>query len=174
MLTKLAVERAIRDASIANERVKVFDGAGSCLFVKSRDSRGWRFKYRVAGREKLLSFGAYPDGPTALARERREEVRRHLAAGRDPSAVRKSAEGSQQNDFRRVATELLLAQANKLDPGTLAQKTAWLEKRDFPSIGQVPIAEVLAPPILALLRRIEATGRQETARRFKTAIVEVR
>jgi integrase len=173
MLTELAIKRAIREAAIANERVKIFDGGGLYLLVKPRKSCGWRFKYRVAGREKLLSFGSYPDVPTALARERREEARRHLAAGRDPSVVRKSAEGTRQNDFRRVATELLMAQASKLDPGTLAQKTAWLEKRVFPSIGRVPIAELTAPPILALLRRIEATGRHETARRVKTAIGEV-
>ena len=44
------------------------------------------------------------------------------------------------------------------------------ELRVFPFIGSQPIAEVSAPQILSLLRRVEITGRHETARRVKTAI----
>ena len=173
MLTEVAIKRAVREATTANARRKVFDGGGLFLLIDPPKSFGWRFKYRIAGREKLLSFGVYPAVPTVLARERRDEARRHLAAGRDPSVIRKATENANANDFRSVAKELLAAQATKLDVGTHAQKTSWLEKRVFPHIGRHPIAEVSAPQILALLRKIEVTGRYETARRVKTAIGEV-
>jgi integrase len=173
MLTEVAIKRAIREATIANARKKLFDSGGLYLLIDPPKSLGWRYKYRIGGREKLLSFGIYPDVPTSLARERRDEARKQLAVGRDPSQVRKAVEDAQANTFISVARELLKAQAAKLDPGTLAQKTSWLEKRVFPHIGRLPIAEIPAPQILALLRKIEATGRHETARRVKTAIGEV-
>ncbi len=173
MLTEVAIKRAIREATTANARKKVFDGGGLYLLIDPPKSLGWRYKYRIGGREKLLSFGVYPDVPTALARERRDEARKQLATGRDPSLIRKVMEDAQANTFSSVAHELLAAQATKLCPGTLAQKTSWLEKRVYPYIGRVPIADVTAPQILALLRKIEVTGRHETARRVKTAIGEV-
>jgi len=173
MLTEALIKRAIREAAASNVRRKLFDGGGLFLLIESSSNIGWRFKYRFAGREKLLSLGIYPDVCTAIARERREEARRQLAAGRDPSVVRMASRASQLNDFQSVAKELLAAQATKLDPGTLAQKTSWLENRVYPFIGRIPIAEVTAPQILALLRKVEVTGRHETARRVKTAIGEV-
>ncbi len=173
MLTEVAIKRAIREATTANARKKVFDSGGLYLLIDPPKSLGWRYKYRIGGREKLLSFGLYPDVPTALARERRDEARKQLATGRDPSLIRKVMEDAQANTFSSVAHELLAAQATKLCPGTLAQKTSWLEKRVYPYIGRVPIADVTAPQILALLRKIEVTGRHETARRVKTAIGEV-
>jgi hypothetical protein len=141
MLTEVAIKRAVREATTANARRKVFDGGGLFLLIDPPKSFGWRFKYRISGREKLLSFGVYPEVPTVLARERRDEARRHLAAGRDPSVIRKATENANANDFRSVAKELLAAQATKLDAGTHAQKTSWLEKRVFPHIGRHPIAD---------------------------------
>ncbi len=92
MLTEVAIKRAIREATTANARKKVFDGGGLYLLIDPPKSLGWRYKYRIGGREKLLSFGVYPDVPTALARERRDEARKQLATGRDPSLVRKVME----------------------------------------------------------------------------------
>ena len=90
---------------------KVFDGGGLYLLIDPPKSLGWRYKYRIGGREKLLSFGEYPDVPTALARERRDEARKQLATGRDPSLIRKVMEDPQANTFSSVAHELLAAQA---------------------------------------------------------------
>jgi hypothetical protein len=89
---------AVREATTANARRKVFDG-GLFLLIDPPKSLGWRFKYRIAGREKLLSFGVYPEVPTVLARERRDEARRHLAACCDPSVIRKATENANANDF---------------------------------------------------------------------------
>jgi len=87
------------------------------LLIDPPKTLGWRYKYRIGGREKLLSFGVYPDVPTALARERRDEARKQLATGRDPSVIRKAMEHAQANTFASVAQELLVAQTAKLEPG---------------------------------------------------------
>lgn len=83
-------ETAIRQAKSESKPIKMFDGRGLYLLVNPNGSRGWRFKYRIDGREKLISFGIYPDVPLKLARDRREAARQQLAAGIDPGAKRKA------------------------------------------------------------------------------------
>src|SRR5450631_960077 len=83
-------EIVIRQAKPGPKAIKIFDGRGLYLLLSPNGSRGWRFKYRVDGREKLISFGIYPDVPLKLARDRREEARQQLAAGIDPGAKRKA------------------------------------------------------------------------------------
>ncbi len=60
------------------------------LEVTPAGGRWWRLKYRYAGKEKLLSLGVYPEVRLADARERREEARKLLADGIDPSAHRQA------------------------------------------------------------------------------------
>jgi Arm DNA-binding domain len=74
-------EIIIRQAKPGPKAIKIFDGRGLYLLLSPNGSRGWRFKYRVDGREKLISFGIYPDVSLKLARDRREEARQQLAAG---------------------------------------------------------------------------------------------
>ena len=93
-------EIVIHQAKPGPKAIKIFDGRGLYLLLSPNGSRGWRFKYRVDGREKLISFGIYPDVSLKLARDRREEARQQLAAGIDPGAKRK-AEKVAQGDYLR-------------------------------------------------------------------------
>lgn len=65
---------ALRNAKPAEKPYKLADGGGLHLFVTPNGSRLWRLKYRIDGKEKLLSLGPYPTMPLAMAREKREEV----------------------------------------------------------------------------------------------------
>ena len=72
------------------------DGGGLFLLVTPAGGRLWRLKYRVGGREKLLSFGGYPEVGLKDARERRDQARRQLASGIDPSAAKRDALRAEQ------------------------------------------------------------------------------
>lgn len=67
----------------------------------------WRFKYRFDGKEKLLALGAYPDVGLKAAREKRDEARRLIAEGTDPSGHRKATQAERAdavgNSFEAVA-----------------------------------------------------------------------
>jgi hypothetical protein len=65
----------------------------------------WRFKYRFKGKEKLLSFGTYPEVSLAAAREKRDAARKQIAAGIVPSASRKEdqEQWSGEGSFKAVA-----------------------------------------------------------------------
>ncbi len=173
MLSELKIRAEIRKFDPSGPRRKLHDGGGLYLLFEGTKAPGWRLRYRVDGREKLISLGVYPDVSIAMARDRRDAARRELAGGVDPSAGRQAARAARAIDFKTVAEELLESQTARLDPGTIAQKAAWLRKRVYPFIGCMPIVDVRAPQILGLLRKIEATGRHETARRVRTAVGEV-
>jgi hypothetical protein len=53
---------------------KLFDGGGLYLEVAPAGGKWWRLKYRIAGKEKRLSLGVYPDVGLKLARDRRDDA----------------------------------------------------------------------------------------------------
>jgi len=162
---------------------KLADGRGLYLEVAPNGGKYWRFKYRVGGKEKRLSLGIYPDVPLATpkgqapdspskilgARDLRDEARKLLASGIDPSEHRKATKASRAhraaNSFEVVAREWFA----KLEPTWNAAHAdriiRRLERDIFPWIGGRPIAEVTSPELLAVLRRVEARGALETAHR---------
>lgn len=160
-------EIVIRQAKPGKRAIKIFDGRGLYLLLSPNGSRGWRFKYRVDGREKLISFGIYPDVPLKLARDRREEARQQLAAGIDPGAKRKAEKVAQGDTFEAIAREWLAMREPKLAPATFAKARWTLETLIFPGLGKRPIAKITAPDLLTVLRKIEVRGTYETAHRAK-------
>jgi integrase len=163
---------AIRKAKPAAKPVKLADGAGLYLLLNPTGSKLWRWKYRIAGKEKLLALGAYPDVSLVDARNACTDARRLLAKGIDPSAVRKEAKQARAeaaavaaDTFEAVAREWMERQ----DVAEVtASKTRWLlEGFLFPEIGPRPIAEITPRELLVALRKIEESGKLETARRAK-------
>jgi integrase len=166
-------ETAIKTAKPAEKPYKLSDERGLYLLVKPGGGRLWRLKYRVAGREKLLAIGAYPDLSLAKARERREEARRLLADRIDPSARKKAERLAQADTFESVAREWLELQRQGLSEKTFLRKLGWLEDFLFPYLGRHPIAKITAPDLLASLKRIEARGFRETAHRARSTASNV-
>lgn len=163
----MLTEKAIQAAKAPEKPTKLFDGGGLYLLINPQGSRLWRLKYRVHGKEKLLAIGAYPDVSLKRAREKRDDARRLLADGIDPNAQRKSEKLAAADTFEALAREWLALQQRKLSPTTYA-KALWIfGTLLFPSIGSQPIRKLTAADILAVVRRIEARGKHETAHRAK-------
>jgi integrase len=158
---------AIRSAKPQAKPFKLFDSGGLHLIVTPTGGKWWRWKYRFGGKAKGLSFGVYPDVSLKSAREKRDAARQQLGAGVDPGAARKAEKLAQAGaeSFEAIAREWHA----KFSPGWVASHgdriLRRLEKDIFPWIGKRPIAEIRAPELLAVLRRIETRGAQETAHR---------
>ena len=90
--------------------------------AERRDTGGrlWRLRYRMGGREKLISLGAYPDVPLKRAREKRDEARRLIADDIDPSAERQAKRAALLETFEGVAKEWLELQSKSLAPETIS------------------------------------------------------
>ena len=160
-------EVEIRTAKGKAKAYKLYDGKGLFLLVKATGSRLWRFKYKFNDAEKLLSFGLYPDVSLKLARTRRDEARRLVAEGVDPSAKRKAEQDSTAETFSSIAQEWLLTKKGTLSEGTWQRDRDQLVKMLGPRLGRRPISEIEAPELLSVLRGIEAKGNYDTAHRVR-------
>jgi integrase len=170
-------DTAIRQAKPATKARKLFDGAGLFLQVSPQGGKWWRLKYRFAGKAKLISLGIYPEVSLKQARDRRDEARKLLAEGIDPSGERKAQKAKLLRDesgtFEAVAREWFAKFSAAWVPAHAETVIHRLEADVFPWIGSTPIGEIDAPDLLQVLRRIEARGAVSTAHRIKQVIGQV-
>jgi integrase len=166
-------DAAVRGIKPGSKPFKVFDGRGLFLLVTPAGGKLWRMKYRFAHREKSLAFGAYPDVSLAHARDRRDEARKLLAAGTDPSEHQKRRVASAAATFEAIATEWFETFKSRWTEGHARTVLARMEQHLFPFIGKIAIRDLTAPDVLRALRRIEAAGTNETARRVRQICSQV-
>ncbi len=152
---------------------KLADERGLYVMVMPDGALWWRFRYGYAGREKLISFGTYPDTSLKLARQKRDTARSELAAGIDPSAKRQAEKLARADTFEAVAREWLALREEKLAENTLDKATWTFETFVFPHIGSRPIGQIVPADLLKLLRRIESRGKHETAHRTRQRCSQV-
>jgi len=157
----------VRAAKPREKAYKLYDERGLFLFVTPTGGRLWRLKYRVRDREKLISLGAYPDVGLKRAREKRDEARKLLADGVDPSAERQERRTALLETFEGVAEEWLELQSKSLAAETISILGTRLKSALYPYLGSRPITAITAQELLGALRRIEARGRHETAHRVR-------
>ena len=178
-LTDLEVKRA----NATEKAAKLADGSGMYLLVQPDSvkisekkkmvivpgAKYWRFDYRFAGKRKTLALGVYPDVSLLEARGRREAARKLLANGVDPSDIKKARKMASvaltENSFEIVAREWFSKHEPNWKENHSNKIIRRLEMDIFPWIGARPAGEILAPELLATIRRIESRGALETAHR---------
>jgi integrase len=162
-------DTAIRNAKPCGKPLRLFDAGGLYLEVSPAGGKWWRLKYRFAGKEKRLSLGVYPEVSLKAARDRRDASRKLLADGIDPSEYRKAGKAARAertaNSFEVVAREWFAKNSATWAANHRDRTIRRFERDILPWIGGRPIAEVTAPELLAVVRRIENRGALETAHR---------
>lgn len=162
-------DTATRNAKPKEKPFKLYDSRGLFLVVTPSGGKWWRFRYQFDGKEKLLSLGTYPDVSLKDARARRDEARTLLVNDIDPGQNRKAQKAVRQdraaNSFEVVAREWYAKHSANWSPNHGDRIIRRFERDIFPWIGGSPIAEVGAPELLAVVRRIEERGALETAHR---------
>ncbi|OYX02061.1 MAG: integrase [Bosea sp. 32-68-6] len=156
---------------------KLSDGGGLQLWITPAGGKHWKLAYRFDGKQLKLSVGQYPVTSLADARDRREEAKKLLARGIDPSAHGKvqkaTAAVTAATTFKLVAEELVEKKRREDRAEATLTKTSWLLSFAYPSLGNMPISEITAPQVLDVLRKVEARGRLESARRLRSVMGEV-
>ncbi|MCA8493560.1 tyrosine-type recombinase/integrase [Burkholderia arboris] len=165
---------ALTDVTIKNAKprekpIRLFDGGGLYLEIAPAGGKWWRLKYRFGGKEKRISLGVYPDVSLKDARERRDAARKQLAHGVDPGDAKKARKAASEeratNSFELVAREWFARYAPGWASSHADKIIQRLERDLFPWIGGRPVAEITAPELLSVLRRIEGRGAKDTAHR---------
>lgn len=169
---KTLSDMACRSAKAGPRLAKLSDSGGLQLWVQPNGSKLWRLAYRFGGKQKLLALGAYPQVSLAEARSKRDEAKKQLREGRDPSEVRKQDKAAQAEavtTFRDVAEEYLAKKKREGRAQTTMTKLEWLMSFAYPVLGQKAIKDIRPIDVLPVLQEVEKRGRIETARRLAAA-----
>ena len=166
------------DAAKPREKAyKLADGAGLYLEVVPSGSRYWRMKYRFNGKEKRMAFGVYPAVSLAQARALRDEAKKKLAEGIDPSFAKKEEklvrDVQLNNTFQTVALEWHGTKVGRWSEGYASDILEAFNKDIFPYIGQQPVNDIKPLVLLNVLRRMENRGATEKAKKVRQRCSEV-
>ena len=177
MATDKLTAVSIKQAKPAEKSYKLTDGGGMYLLVDTKGARYWRLDYRFADKRKTLALGTYPEVTLEEARKARDKARKQLKQDIDPGEQRKvnklTAAHRANNTFEAVAREWHAEFSPTWTKHTQEKNLRIFEKNAFPWIGDRPIAEVTAPELLALIRRVKDRGYLDTAHRLRMTAGQV-
>ncbi|HEY1613996.1 MAG TPA: integrase arm-type DNA-binding domain-containing protein [Rhizomicrobium sp.] len=166
-------DAACRAAKPGAKLRKLSDGGGLQLWVMPNGSRLWRLAYRTSRKQKLLSLGAYPLFSLAEARQARDEAKKQMARGLDPSAVRKQEKAEREappDTFRAIAEEYVAKLKREGRAEATLIKKNWLLEFAYPTLGEKRVSEIKPVHCLAVLKEVEIRGCYETAKRLRSTI----
>lgn len=165
----MLTDKEITNAKPKDKPYRLTDGGGLYLEVTPTGSKLWRWKFRIAGKEKRLAVGAYPEVRAPEARKVTTEARAKLKAGIDPSAEKRAKREQDKiagdYTFEAVARTWFVKAHASLAETTRSKNLSFLEKDVFPFIGSRPIDSLAAPDLLSVIRRIDGRGANDIARR---------
>ena len=125
-------------------------------------------------KEKLLSFGIYPEVTLSQARTARDAARAMLANGSDPRQAKQARKLQEQerlgHTFERHAKAYLVKAAKEGRATATLAKAEWLLEMAIAAFGKKPMTAITSPIVLACLRKVEAKGHHETARKLRSTI----
>lgn len=166
-------ETQAKNAKPRERAYKLADSEGLFLLVQPNGTRLWRMKYRFAGKEKLLSFGAYPALGIAAARDKRKAAKALLAEGKDPMKAKGEVTSENGDTFYTVAKRWHENRQSALNPAHAERVWSRMERDVFPYLGQRLIHEITAPDVLQMIRKIETRGALDISRRAKQGVGQV-
>ena len=173
----MLTDTAIKKAQATDKQYRMADERGLVLLVRTNGSKLWQLRYRHDGKEKTASLGQYPDVGLSAARIKRDELRKLVAAGSDPVAVKREQKEDKQakseNTFEAVAREWLAMWGPSKSPRHAEYVTRRLEADVFPTLGTRPIADIEAPELVKMAKAIEARGAVDIAKRSLQTTAQV-
>lgn len=181
-LTDLKVRKAKAEA----KPYKMYDSLGLFVLVKPNGSKLWRQKYKFHGKERLVTHGSYPAVSLRDARRQRDEIRDQLAEGADPAVQKRldqiEAETQARTTFLLIAEEYLEQSRERELAAATMRKKEWQIQTLAEPLHQRPISEITSAEVLHLVKKIERSGRRETAKKllgtlsavFRLAVVTLR
>ncbi|VVT01116.1 tyrosine-type recombinase/integrase [Erythrobacter sp. EC-HK427] len=166
-------ETRLRALKFKDKPYKVADQRGLYIEVTPAGSKLWRFRYRLGKLEKKLAIGSYPEVSLKEARDVCFEARQAVAAGGDPAFEKRKRKIREEflsaQTFEAVAREYIeqMMVQNGRAEGTIIKANYFLDQL-VPAIGNRPIHEIEPFEVLAPLKRLEATGKHETAKKCRS------
>jgi integrase len=167
----------LRNLTTRDRPYKVADGNGLYVLVSPTGLRAWRWKYRFAGREKVLPLGSYPEVSLAQARLDRDEARKRVVAGFDPAEERRDAKlallAAHENSFEAVARAWHKVWSVGRHARYAEDVMGRLERNVFPVIGHKPVAHIEPKDVVRMMELVQGRGASDIARRVRNTCSQI-
>jgi hypothetical protein len=167
----------LRNLTTRDRPYKVADGNGLFVLVSPTGLRAWRWKYRFAGREKVLPLGRYPEVSLAEARAARDEARKKVLSAIDPAEERRDSKlallAAHENSFEAVARPWHKVWAVGKHARYAEDVMGRLERNVFPSIGHKPVAHIEAKDVVRMMERVQGRGANDIAKRVRNTCSQI-
>ena len=166
-------ETKLRALQPKDRSYKVADSRGLYVEVTPSGGKLWRFRYRVRGVEKKLALGSYPDVGLKAVRELAYEARLEVARDGGPAVDKQKqkihSEFLSAHTFKSVASEYIeeMMVKNGRAEATIVKANYFLNQL-APAIGNRPLDQIEPFEVLAPLKRLEARGKHETAKKSRS------
>ncbi|PWD17911.1 integrase [Salmonella enterica subsp. enterica serovar Rubislaw] len=159
----------VRTTKPSDKPFKLTDGQGMHLLINPNGSKYWRLQYRFGGKQKVLALGVYPMVSLGEARRKRDEAKKLVSDGIDPSEKKKAdkIEHSEALTFEAVARDWHTACKRKWSDSHSERVLKSMEDGLFTAIGKRKISELNTRDLIAPIKAVEASGRLEVAARLQ-------
>ena len=182
--TNQLTELSIKQAKTKEKQYKLTDGEGMYLRVYPNGSKYWQLQYWFDGKQKILSFGVWPNISLKEARDKRFAAKKLIKEGIDPNDEKKERLEVQsfereKEKLRKISTFQIVAHE-----WFSRQSTQWTERHSrgvlsslnmhvYPDLGEMPISSISKQDIISTLRKLEAEGKNETCYRIRQKIESI-
>ena len=189
MTKELNKESVYRSAKPKEKDYTINDGDGLVMLVKKTGVKTWRFIYRSQGKQNRLGLGNYPATTLQMARLTAVTTRQQLADGIDPSETKKQSKQAAKIDqdnaqrkqdglpiigsFAEITGKWLASIKHKTKPITHEKKSSRLDRFALPTLGDLPLAAIKSPDILAVIKPLIDDMKLETAHRVHAEISRI-
>jgi len=170
----MLTDKKIRSAKPEDKPYKLYDRDGLYLLVRPAGPRTpdgaklWRYDYRLNGKRKTLALGSYDLLSLAEAREQVNEARKNIGKGIDESASRQAEAERARNTVQYVGNAWLRVRQKEWTAKTHMRIQKRLEQHVYPSLGDMPIADVGVEHVLPILLALDKAGKHDTRRRVNS------
>jgi Integrase len=177
--TKPLTDTEVKKAKRSDKEFNLADGQGLYLRVKPSGTKLWIFQYSRPFTKKRsnLSFGQYPSLSLSEARQMRQEALNLLARDIDPQTHRHEQRSrraeAENNTLKLVAGRWLEVKRSKVTPAHAADTLRSLELHIFPKLGALPLEQLKARDVIAVLKPVAAKGALETVKRLCQRLNEI-
>ena len=185
--TNKLTELAIKRVKPKEKQYKLTDGDGMYLRIYPDGKKYWQLQFWFEGKQKVLSFGKWPNVKLPEARARRYEANKKIKEGINPL------------DEKRFRSSLHIENYNKKKPREeikgltfqqvahewhVRQETLWTKEYSkvvfnsliihvFPYLGEIPIVKINKQDVISMLKKLEVVGKHETCYRIRQRLESI-
>lgn len=160
------------DAAKSKEKpYRLLDSNGLYLYIPPSGKKVWQLRFKLAGKEKILTVGKYPYMTLQEARDKAYEARKGLSEGVDPVKAKKDK--GVTDDFGSIYQEWFEHKRQVWSEGYSLELSRMFADDILPYLGSKKITDIEPMQLLYVIRRFEERGAMERANKARRRCGEV-